>query len=324
MTFLLMLLLGVVSVALLAVLAACLAFLPLWIQAKASGVPVSMPDMLMMRLRRVSPGSLVGAMVPLWKAGITVDRRDLETHVLAGGDLLAVAEALISADKADLGVDFRQLAAIDLAGRDVVDAVTARVKPRVLLCPPAAAGGAGVISGVARDGVRLGARARITVRTRLDRLVGGAGAETVIARVGEGIVTTIGSADSHRNVLEKPEIISERLLAKGLDSGTCFEILSVDIADVDVLDNVGARLKSEQADADKRVAQAQAEMRRAAAVAARQEMKARTTEMEGRVVAAKADVPLALATALAEANFGPGRAMTKTLNPRLRWKRVRA
>ena len=294
-------------------------FFNLWLQAKASNVPVSLVDMLLMRLRRVSPETVVNCMISMSKAGISVDVHDLETHVLSGGDLLAVTEALISADKADLDVDFQRIAAIDLAGRDIVDAVNTRVSPKVLICPPPRAG-ITAISGVAKDGVRLAVRARVTVRTQLERLVGGAGEGTVIARVGEGIVTAIGSAESHRDILEKPETISEFLLAKGLDSGTCFEILSVDIADVDVIDNVAARLQSAQAETDKRIAQAHAEVRRAAAVAAHQEMKARTTEMESRVVAAKAVVPLAVSSACCEANLGRALPMAATVNPRMRWK----
>jgi len=294
-------------------------FVGLWIQAKASGLSVSILRMLLMRLRRVDPAHLVNANISLAKAGIDVDIGNLEAHVLAGGGLDPVVDALIAAEKAGLDVDFRRVAAMDLAGRNVVDAVSTRVRPKVLLCPPAHIG-QHAIAGVSRDGVRLGVRARVTVRTYLERLVGGAGEETIVARVGEGIVAAIGRADSHREILEKPDTISEYLLAKGLDSGTCFEILSVDIADVDVMDNVGARLRSIQADTDKRIAQAQAEVRRAAAVASRQEMKAKTKEMEGRVVAAKANVPLALSSALFESNLGSHRPVARTMDPRMRWK----
>ena len=320
MNTLTMVLAGVVLVALLAFGVLLLSFLNLWLQAKASGVQVGLMDMLMMRLRRVDPILVVNAMVSMSKAGVDVPLGALEAHVLAGGNLSGVANAVIAAEKAGLGADFRRLAAIDLCGRDVAAAVNARVNPRVLLCPPAGSEAA-AISGVAQDGVRLSVTARVTVRTRMDRLVGGAGEDTVVARVGEGIVTAIGRARSHREILARPETITQYLLAKGLDSGTCFEILSVDIADVDVRDNVGARLKAAQADADKRIAQAQAEMRRTAAVASHQEMTARTLDMTSRVVAARAVVPLAAAAALKEANLGRVAPLPPSLNPRLRWKR---
>jgi uncharacterized protein YqfA (UPF0365 family) len=294
-------------------------FFRLWVEAKAVGLPVTIFGMMMMRLRGIQPAPVVELMKSLWKAGIEVPLGDMETHILAGGDLHAVAEAAIASEKADLGMNFRSIAAIDLAGRDVVDAVKTHVNPKVLLCPPPGQGQSG-ISGVAQDGIRLAARARVTVRTQLGRLVGGAGEQTIIARVGEGIVAAIGSAESHREILEHPERISEYLLERGLDSGTCFEILSVDIADVDVLDNVAARLQSQQAAADTRIAQANAEMRRAAAIASRQEMKARTVEMEGRVTAAKSTVPLAVSSAFVEANMGSQKPLVKTHNYRLRWK----
>ena len=316
MTLLIVLLLAGLGVAAVVVMM----FLNLWLQAKASGVPLSIPTMLMMRLRRVQPAVVLQIAITLYKAGIRVEIDDLEAHVLAGGDLPGVADALISADKADLDMDFHRLAAIDLAGRDVVAAVNARVIPTVLLCPPTGSGQA-AITGVAQDGIRLAVRARVTVRTRLDKLVGGAGGDTIVARVGEGIVAAVGRAASHRNILERPETISAYLLEKGLDSGTCFEILSVDVADVDVLDNVAARLRSDQAEADKRIAQAQAEVRRAAAVAAHQEMTARTRDMESRVVAASAVEPLAVASSLAEANMGRRQPLPPSLHPRLRWKR---
>ena len=296
-------------------------FLTLWIRAWSSGVRVGLFNMLVMRLRRVNPALIVDCMISLSKADVDATVDDLETHVLAGGDLAAVTDALISAYKADLDVDFHRVAAIDLAGRDVVEAVTARVNPKVLVCPPAGSG-MQAIAGVAQDGIRLGVRARVTVRTQLNRLVGGAGENTIIARVGEGIVAAIGRAESHRKILESPELIAEYLLEKGLDSGTCFEILSVDVSDVDVLDNVGARLKGSRADADKRIAQARAEVRRAAAVASRQEMKARTTEMQGRVVAAKSNVPLALSSAVHEANMGSPRPVPRTIGNRIRWMPV--
>ncbi len=304
----------------------CLAYLyvwlscfGLWVEIRANGLPITVLDMLFMRLRRVSPDYIVHNLISLSHAGVDASPGDLEAHVLAGGDLQAVIDAVIAADKADLGVGFREVAAIDLAGRDVVDAVNTSVRPKVLLCPPAN-DPAKVISGVSKDGIRLGATARVTVRTQLSRLVGGAGEDTIVARVGEGIVAAMGGAPSHRDILERPETISEHLLAKGLDSGTCFEIVSVDIGDVDVLDNVAARLSSARAEADKRVAQANAEVRRAAAVAAHHEMTARTTEMEGKVVSAKADVPLALASAVAETNIGRSKPLRPTVNNRVRWR----
>jgi len=288
-------------------------FFNLWVQAKATQVPVTLLEMVAMTLRQVSPTRVVSCKISLAKAGVEVDTADLEAHVLSGGHLEAVADALIAAHKADLGMDFRRLAAIDLAGRNVVDGVHTRVTPKVIPCPPSEARTQG-ICGVSKDGVRLAVRARVTVRTRLDRLVGGAGEETIVARVGEGIVSAIGRAESHRDILANPDLISAHLLAKGLDGGTAFEILSVDIADVDVLDNVAARLSSAQADADKRIAQARAESRRAAAVAARQEMRARTMEMTGRVVAARSRVPLALSSAFREVNLGVTRAPRPVLS----------
>ena len=308
-----------VAVLLLVAVVVFMMFFNLWLQAKATGIPISLLDMLLMRLRRVDPAQIVNCTVSLAKAGVDVDPGDLETHVLAGGNLGAVTDAVIAAEKADLGFSFQMVAAIDLAGRDVVDAVNTRVNPKVVLCPPAGSQTA-TISGVSQDGVRLGARARVTVRTRLDRLVGGGGVDTIVARVGEGIVAAIGRAESHREILEKPEMISEYLLNKGLDSGTCFEILSVDIADVDVKDNVGARLKATRAETDKRIAQARAEVRRAAAIAAQQEMKARTTEMQGRVVAAKSTEPLAVASAFGEANMGRLTPLRPHVNARMRWR----
>ena len=294
-------------------------FFSLWLEAKANGLPVTVLGMLLMRLRRVSPARIIQCMISLHNAGVRVTIGELEAHVLEGGGVEAVTDAAIAADKADLGVDFRAVAAIDLAGRDVVEAVNTCVNPKVLLCPPASAD-VKAISGVSKDGIRLEARARVTVRTQLTRLVGGAGEDTIVARVGEGIVAAIGRASSHREILEKPELISEYLLAKGLDSGTCYEIVSVDIADVDIVDNVEARLRSAQAMADKRIAQAQAEERRALAVAVRHEMLAKTTEMEGRVTAAKADVPLGLASAFSEANFGSRSPLVATINERMRWR----
>ena len=294
-------------------------FFGVWLRAKAAGMPVSIFGLLFTRLRRLDPEYLVDCLITLSNAGLDVSMEDLETHVLSGGNVGAVVDAAIASDKAGLDVDFRSLAAIDLAGRDVVAAVSMRVNPKVLVCPPPSSG-LSAITAVARDGVQLAARARITVRTDLAKLVGGAGEETVLARVGEGIVTAIGRAASHREILERPEVISECVLGKGLDSGTCFEILSVDIADIDVLDNVAARLQSSQAAADKRIAQAHAEIRRAAAVAVRQEMKARTTDSESRVAAAQSAVPLGVAAAFGEANLGRHGPLHHSVNPRMRWR----
>jgi uncharacterized protein YqfA (UPF0365 family) len=294
-------------------------FFGTWLRAKAVALPVSIFNLVYARLRGLRPEYLVDCMITLWNAGIEVPMADLEAHVLCGGNLEAVTDAVVSAEKADLGVSFRDLAAIDLAGRNVIDAVNTRVNPKVLVCPPVKSG-LSVISAVARDGIQLGAKARVTVRTNLARLVGGAGEETIIARVGEGIVTAIGRAESHREILERPELITAHVLSRGLDSGTCFEVLSIDIADVDVQDNVAARLRMSQAEADKRIAQAKAEIRRAAAVASQQEMKARTTESEGRVAAAKSIVPRGVAAAFEEGNLGRRRPLQHSVNARMRWR----
>jgi len=268
----------------------------LWISAIAAGAKVSIGSIIGMRLRRVPPSAIVGPRISLVKAGIGVPVDQLEAHFLAGGHVDAVASALISADKANMDLSFNRAAAIDLAGRQVFEAVQMSVNPRVITTPKVAA--------VAKDGIQLMALSRVTVRTNLDRLVGGAGEETIIARVGEGIVTTIGSAADHKAVLENPDAISKNVLAKGLDTGTAFEILSIDIADVDVGANIGAKLQTEQAEADKQVAQARAESRRAMAIAEEQEMKARVQEMQARVVEAEAQVPLALSEALRSGNLG--------------------
>lgn len=294
-------------------------FFNLWLQSRASGVPVSFLQMALMRLRRVRPHDVVGALIPMAKAGLDVNVDEVETHVLAGGDLNAVVDALIRAAKADLDIDFRRIAAIDLAGRDVGDAVRTHISPKVLVCP-APTREANAVSGVCQDGIRLTATARVTVRTRLDRLVGGAGEQTIIARVGEGIVSAIGQAERHQQILEQPEQISRYILDRGLDSGTCFEIVSVDIADVNVEDNVGARLQTVQANADKRVAQAKAEVRRAAAVAAHKEMEAKTIEMESFVRAAEAVVPEAVSAAFLAKNIGRRLHLPPTVNNRLRWR----
>jgi len=268
----------------------------LWISAIAAGVKVSLVSLVAMRLRRVPPHRIILPLIKADKAGIEVNQNQLEAHYLAGGNVDRVVDALIAADKARITLPFDRAAAIDLAGRDVLDAVRVSVNPRVIQTPN--------ISAVARDGIELIATARITVRANLERLVGGAGEETIIARVGEGVVSSIGSTDSHKGVLENPDIISKTVLAKGLDSGTAFEILSIDIADVNVGRNIGAQLQTDQAEADKRVAQARAEERRAMAVAEEQENRARVEAMRAKVVEAEAEVPLALAEALRAGRLG--------------------
>ena len=268
----------------------------LWISAIAAGVKVSLVSLVAMRLRRVPPHRIILPLIKADKAGIEVSQNQLEAHYLAGGNVDRVVDALIAADKARIALPFDRAAAIDLAGRDVLDAVRVSVNPRVIQTPN--------VSAVAKDGIELIATARITVRANLERLVGGAGEETIIARVGEGVVSSIGSTLSHKGVLENPDIISKTVLAKGLDSGTAFEILSIDIADVNVGRNIGAQLQTDQAEADKRVAQAKAEERRAMAVAAEQENRARVEEMRAKVVEAEAQVPLAISEAFRSGNIG--------------------
>lgn len=268
----------------------------LWISARAAGVNVGIFNLVGMRLRRVIPSKIVLPLVKANKAGLDVNANQLEAHYLAGGDVDRVVDALIAAQRATMSLTFERAAAIDLAGRDVLEAVQMSVNPKVIETP--------FISAVAQNGIELKVRARVTVRANIDRLVGGAGEATVIARVGEGIVTSVGSAEDHSEVLENPDKISKTVLNKGLDAGTAFEILSIDIADVDVGRNIGARLQTDQAEADKRIAQAKAEERRAMAVAKEQEMHAYTQEMQAKVVEAEAEVPLATAQALREGNLG--------------------
>lgn len=268
----------------------------LWITALFSGVRINMITLITMRLRRVNPSLIVLNQIKLWKAGLKIGTNELEAHYLAGGNPTAVADALIAADKASLDLSFERAAAIDLAGRDLVDAIRTSVSPRVIATP--------LIAAVAKDGIQVKATARVTVRTNINRLVGGAGEETIIARVGEGIVTTIGSSSSHKEVLENPDRISQVVLAKGLDSGTAFEILSIDIADVDVGSNIGAFLQIDQAEADKKIAQAKAEERRVMAIAREQEMRAQVEEMKAKVVEAESQLPLAIAEALKKGNIG--------------------
>ncbi|WP_366924126.1 flotillin-like protein FloA [Metallumcola ferriviriculae] len=275
-----------------------LAFIPvgLWVSALAAGVQVSLITLVGMRLRRVPPVKIVLPLIKAVKAGLDLDTAKLEAHYLAGGNVDRVVDALIAAARAGIDITFARAAAIDLAGRDVKEAVMVSVTPKVIETP--------VVAAMAKDGIQVKATARVTVRANIERLVGGAGEETIIARVGEGIVTTIGSADSHKAVLENPDSISQNVLAKGLDAGTAFEILSIDIADVDVGKNIGAELQIDQANADKNIAQAKAEERRAMAVAREQEMKAQVQEMRAKVVEAEADVPRAMADAMRSGNMG--------------------
>jgi uncharacterized protein YqfA (UPF0365 family) len=287
-----------IPIVLVAVIILILYMIPvrLWVEALSAGVQVSIGTLVGMRLRKVSPAAIVRPLINATKAGLDLDINQLEAHYLAGGRVDRVVGALISADKASIELAFNQAAAIDLAGRDVFEAVQISVNPKVINTPKVAA--------MAKDGIQLIAIARVTVRANINRLVGGAGEETILARVGEGIVSTIGSADSHKAVLENPDGISKTVLGKGLDSGTAFEILSIDIADVDVGKNIGAELQTDQAEADKRVAQARAEERRAMAVAHEQEMKARVEEMRADVVKAEAQVPLAIAEAFRQGHMG--------------------
>ena len=268
----------------------------LWFSALVSGVRVSLIQLILMRWRRVPPRIIVQALIEGTKAGLTLYRNDLEAHLLAGGNVPKVVHALVSAQKANIPLDFRMATAIDLAGRDVYEAVQMSVIPKVINTPP--------VTAVAKDGIQLIAKARVTVRANIKQLVGGAGEETVLARVGEGIVSSIGSSDSHKQVLENPDSISKVVLNKGLDAGTAFEILSIDIADIDIGRNIGAVLQIDQANADKNIAQAKAEERRAMAVATEQEMRAKAQDMRAKVIEAEAQVPLAMAEALRSGNLG--------------------
>ncbi len=280
------------------VLAVLFTFVPvmLWISAIAAGVRVSIFTLIGMRLRRVAPSRVINPLIKASKAGLNVTTNQLESHYLAGGNVDRVVNALIAAHRANIDLTFERCAAIDLAGRDVLEAVQMSVNPKVIETP--------FIAGVALNGIEVKAKARITVRANIERLVGGAGEDTVIARVGEGVISTIGSSESHTTVLENPERISQTVLSKGLDAGTAFEILSIDIADVDIGKNIGAELQTEQAEADKKIAQAKAEERRAMAIAQEQEMKARVEEMKAKVVESEAEVPLAMAHAFKAGNMG--------------------
>lgn len=285
--------LGIIVIIVLAVVGS---YINLWLQALVSGARVGLFNIVFMRLRKVPPKLIVDSRIMAVKAGIDVDTNSLESHYLAGGNVLRVVQALIAADKANIPLAFKRAAAIDLAGRNVLEAVQMSVNPKVIETPRVAA--------VAKDGIQLTALTRVTVRANIDRLVGGAGEETILARVGEGIVTTIGSATTHKQVLENPDSISKRVLEKGLDAGTAFEILSIDIADVDVGKNIGAVLETDRAEADKKIAQAKAEERRAMAIAAEQEMKAKVQEMRAKVVEAEAQIPMAMAEAFRNGQLG--------------------
>ncbi len=273
-------------------------FIPigLWFQALVSGVRISLLQLIFMRWRKVPPSTIVIAMIEADKAGIKLVRDELEAHYLAGGHVAQVVHALVSANKANIDLSFKMATAIDLAGRDVFQAVQMSVNPKVIDTPP--------VTAVARDGIQLIAKARVTVRANIKQLVGGAGEETVLARVGEGIVSSIGSAHSHKEVLENPDRISKTVLEKGLDAGTAFEILSIDIADIDIGKNIGAVLQMDQANADKNIAQAKAEERRAMAVALEQEMKAKAQEARAKVIEAEVEIPLAMAHAFKIGNLG--------------------
>ncbi len=279
----------------------------LWIQAKTTNANVGLPQLIGMTFRKVNPNIIVRSKIMAVQAGLTekdgVTTQNLEAHYLAGGNVPNVVRALIAAHRADIPLTYKRAAAIDLAGRNVLEAIQTSVNPKVIDCPDPNKGRQ-TVDAVAKDGIQLKAKARVTVRTNIDRLVGGATEDTIIARVGEGIVTTIGSADSHKTVLENPDMISKRVLEKGLDAGTAFEILSIDIADIDVGDNIGANLQASQAEADMRVARAKAEERRAAAVATEQENMARVQENRAKVVLAEAEVPQAIAEAFRKGNLG--------------------
>jgi uncharacterized protein YqfA (UPF0365 family) len=273
-------------------------FIPLglWFSAVFAKVYVPIGQLIGMRIRKVPPGIIINSLISATKAGLIIDRDELEAHYLAGGNVRSVVNALISADKANIPLDFKAATAIDLAGRNVLEAVQMSVNPKVINTPP--------VTAVSKDGIQLIARARVTVRANIKQLVGGAGEDTVLARVGEGIVSSIGSAESHKTVLENPDSISRVVLEKGLDAGTAFEILSIDIADIDIGKNIGAVLQMDQANADKNIAQARAEERRAMAVALEQEMKAKAQEARAKVIEAEAQIPIAMADAFRNGNLG--------------------
>ncbi len=284
-------------------IAVVVSFFRLWIRATLSKAHVSIWSLIGMTLRKVNPQVIVDSRIMAVKAGLNITTDELETHYLAGGNVLRVVQALIAANKANIPLTFQKATAIDLAGRDVLEAVKTSVRPKVIDCPDPTKGPP-TVAAVAMDGIQLKAKARVTVRTNIERLVGGASEETIIARVGEGIVTTIGSAPTHKKVLENPDSISKTVLARGLDAGTAFEILSIDIADIDVGENIGAQLQIAQAEADKQIAQARAEERRAMALAREAEMQALVVEMRSKVVEAEAEIPRAIAEAFRKGNLG--------------------
>ncbi len=292
--------LGIIALGLIIVF---IKFFGLWFRALLSGAPVGIARLIGMWLRKVNPAVIVDARIMLAKAGIPIETDLLETHYLARGNIMRVSQALVAANKANIPLPFQRAAAIDLAGRDVLEAVKTSVNPKVIDCPDPSKGKQ-AIDAVAKDGIQLKVKVRITVRANIERLVGGATEETIIARVGEGIVTTIGSSENYKVVLENPDVISKRVLEKGLDAGTAFEILSIDIADIDVSDNIGAKLQADQAEADKRRFQAEAEKRRAAAQAREQEMLALVQENRAKVVLAEAEIPKAIAEAFREGHLG--------------------
>jgi len=294
------LLLGLTALILLVIVAN---FFKLWLRAMLSGAHVSFIQLIGMRLRKVSPGVIVQAKIMLTKAGLEVDTDRLEAHYLAGGNVMRVASALIAGSKANIGLSYEKATIIDLAGRDVLDAVRTSVTPKVIDCPDPRKG-RNTVDAVAKDGIQLKAKARVTVRTNIDKLIGGATEETIIARVGEGIVTTIGSAASFKDMIENPDLISKTVMGKGLDAGTAYRILSIDVADVDVGENVGAKLQAEQAEADSRRFQAKAEELRAQMVAREQEMKAEAQKNRAAVILAEAEIPKAIAQAFREGNLG--------------------
>ena len=293
-------LIGLVGLAFIAVF---VKFFGLWFRALLSGAPVGLGNLIGMWIRRVKMSMIVDSRIMLTKAGIDLDTNLLETHYLAGGDVINIAKALIAASKANIPLTFQRASAIDLAGRDVLDAVKTSVNPKVIDCPDPRRSGKTTLSAIAKNGVELRIRARVTVRTNLEQLIGGATEETVIARVGEGIITSIGSADTHLEVLENPDRITRAVLSRGLDAHTAFAIVSIDIADIDVGENIGARLQADQAEADTRVARARAERRRAEAVAVEQEMKAEVAANRARLVMAEAEVPRAMAEAFRSGNI---------------------
>lgn len=290
--------LGVIAVVVIIAIFLFLYIVPLnlWITAWVAGAPIGIGQLVAMRIRKVPPSLVVNALINSTKAGLKVSSNDIETHYLAGGNVNQVIRAMISADKANIPLDWKMATAINLAGREVLEAVQMTVNPKVIDTPP--------VTAVAKNGIQLITRARVTIRTNITKLVGGAGEETVLARVGEGIVSCIGAAADHKHVLENPDSISKVVLAKGLDAGTAFEILSIDIADIDVGKNIGAQLQMDQANADKNIAQARAEERRAMAVALEQEMKARGAEMRAKVIEAEAQIPIAMAEAFKNGNLG--------------------